>query len=127
MAKESKWYLDNNCFFDTFWAFWFAHKSKIYWFEEPMSAYRVLPNSDCHSQNPQKRYLLDKRYFAMKTYFLLSQKIAADEAFDILLSEYDYLHQNAYYEGVCSVHNSKSYKIGKRITSFFKCFKTNLK
>lgn len=122
MTSECKWFLDNNSFFDSVWAYWFAQHSKIFCIPETMSAYRIQKESGCHTSDSNKQLYYSKRYYLNKAYFIINCDLPIDEKLNILSKEYKYLHQNAYYEGVCSVRNSRSYKIGKRITSLFKCF-----
>jgi len=113
MVEDSKWFIDNKCFFDTVWAYWFAFHSKIHYMPEYMLAYRELSESESHSQDTQRMYKMDKRYWTLKARFLLSHDMPIEDKMTILSHEYDYLYENAYYQGTEHVKASKPYKIGR--------------
>ena len=120
MSEECKWYLDNNYFFDSVWAYWFAYHNSLYKMEEQMSAYRVLENSDCHSSDETKALQLEKRYYQIKLHFLLTHDIPVSDKMSILLNEYDYLQKNSIWRGEMKVRNTRSFKLIKRITKMLK-------
>lgn len=115
MAKECQWYIDNKCFFDSVWAWWFAYRKQLYRQGKRFVAYRFLDDSDSHSSSSEKHYQSIKRYYMMKLYFLLSHPLAVEEKMDILSNEYDYLYQNARYVGEMNVRNTKAFKQMKKI------------
>ena len=112
MAEDCKWYLENKCFFDTVWAYWFSYYGKLYRMEQILSSYRVLDNSDCHTTDPQKQFELAKRYYAMKTRFLLTHDVPIEEKMDVFLNEYDYNFRNAFFQGEQKVRKTRTFKMG---------------
>lgn len=119
MLVECKWFVKNKCFFDTVWSYWFAKHSQIYSMPEQMMYYRERKESDCRTEDSQKRYNLDKRYYNIKTAFLLQNNVKMEYVMDVLQGEYDYLFDVANWMGEQKVRNTKAYKIGKKITSIF--------
>ena len=122
MADDSKWFIENGCFNDTLWAFWLSYHSLLYRMKDALSAYRVLDNSSCHSTNPEKRIFLSKRYFKEKLCFLFTHDYPLEEKMDIVSKEYDYIRNNAFYEGEKKVRDTKTFRIGKKIKSQLQLF-----
>ena len=120
MRQECHWFVEHDCFFDSVWAYWFSLYSKIYCMEEQLSVYRERENSDCHTTDEKRRYLLDKRYYMIKSRFLLTNGIDVDEVMDYLLREYDYLYKVARWEGDLKARQSSYYKLGSSILNPFK-------
>lgn len=118
-VKASGWYIDNNCFFDTIVAYWFAYYSKIVVLPEVLALYRVLPNSGCHTDDQKKQREYDKRYFDIKVRFLLENDVPVDAVYDILLKEWDKVYDNAAWRKECEVRNSKSYRLGNKVIGLF--------
>lgn len=115
MRQECHWFVEHNCFFDSVWAYWFSLYSKIWCMEEKLSVYRDRDNSDCRSTDEKKRYRLDKRYYMIKTRFLLTNGIDADAIMDYLLQEYDCLYEFAKWKGESKVRQSVAYRVGSSI------------
>ena len=118
---ESKWYIDNNWFYDTIMAYWFAYNSRIKFIDEELSAYRILSHSAGHSISPEKQAEYMKRYFVVKWHFILTHPdICGEEMFELLVRDYD--ARTKYIAGTSSqkVRNSKAYKIGSIILSLVK-------
>ena len=118
---ESKWYLDNNWFYDSIIAYWFAYYSKIKFIDEELSAYRVLPNSACHSNSTTKEAEYARRYFAVKWHFILTHPDICNEGmFDILMHEYDSRTRIIADMSANKVRSSKAYKLGNVVVSPFR-------
>lgn len=115
MVEDSKWFIDNKCFFDTVWAYWFAFHSKIHYMPEYMLAYRELTESESHSADMERIYRMDKRYWTLKARFLLMHEMDVENKMTILSHEYDYLYKTAFYQGQESVRKSKPYCLGRMI------------
>lgn len=115
MVEDCKWFIDNKCFFDTVWAYWFAFHSRIHYMPEHMLAYRELSESESHSADKERMYRMDKRYWTLKARFLLSHDMDIEDKMTILSHEYDYLYKLAYQHGVDHVKLSKPYKLGQVI------------
>lgn len=115
MVEDSKWFIDSKCFFDTVWAYWFAFHSKIHYMPEHMLAYRELAESESHSEDMERLYRMDKRYWTLKARFLLTHDMDVEDKMTILSHEYDYLYQMAFYHGQESVRKSKPYQFGRMI------------
>lgn len=124
MLADCSWFEKHDCFFDTIWSWYAAKNSKLRYVDEQMIAFRSLTDSDSRSSNLQKSKQLEKRYYMMKLAFVYSRHFEMDEAMDILLSEYDYFTEQYYRagldEGANKVRESKSYRIGRMITKFFR-------
>ncbi len=124
MLDDCSWFEKQNCFFDTIWSWYAAKNSRLRYMDEPMIAFRSLTNSDSRSSDPIKSKQLEKKYYMMKLAFVISQHFDMDRSMDILLSEYDYFTEQNYRigldEGANKVRESKSYKIGRFVTKFFK-------
>ena len=115
MVEDSKWFIDNKCFFDTVWAYWFAYHSKIHYMPEHMLAYRELAESESHSEDKERLYRMDKRYWTLKARFLLTHDMNVEDKMTILSHEYDYLYETAYYQGMEQVKKSKPYRFGRAV------------
>lgn len=125
MADDCKWYVDKGCFNDTVWAFWLSYNNLLYLMQTPFSAYRVLSDSACRSTDKKKQILLGKRYFMKKMCFLFQNDYPIEDKMEIISQEYNYIVNNALYEGEMKVRTTKTFKIGKRIKSFIKIFNHN--
>lgn len=123
MADDCTWYIDKGCFNDTVWAFWLSYHNLLYLMQTPFSAYRVLSNSACHSTDKKKQILLGKRYFMKKICFLFQNDYPIEDKMDIISKEYNYIVNNALYEGEMKVRKTKTFKIGKRIKALINIFK----
>lgn len=115
-VAESEWYINNNCFYDTIMAYWFAYYSKIKFLDEELAAYRVLPESACHTKDLAKQEMYQKRYFSVKWRFILEHKLPVDYVHELLLEDYSHTVVNSKYLGEIRVRNSKKYKIGQFIS-----------
>jgi len=120
---DCKWYIKEDYFFDTIWAYWFAFYSKIHFIPEELSKYRVLRNSECHSDNPTKLKEYAKRYYAIKTRFILEHNIDIDISYNVLLSEWDKAYEEGVWRTEKQIRNSKTYKLGKILMKPLKVFK----
>jgi len=121
---ECKWYIEHNCFFDTVEAYWFAYDSKIKFIDEEVGAYRVLPNSACHSHDLSKNTEYERRYFAVKWHFILTHpEICNEEIFELLISEYDARTKVIADIAANSVRSSKAYRLGNAIINPIKRLK----
>lgn len=115
---ECDWYIQNNVFFDTIIAYWFAYNSRIKFIDEELSAYRILSHSAGHSILPEKEAEYMRRYYAVKWHFILTHPdICGEEIFKLLMRDYD--ARTKYIAGMSSqkVRDSKVYKIGNAILS----------
>ena len=120
---ESKWYIDNNWFYDTIMAYWFVYNSRIKFIDEELAAYRILSHSAGHSILPEKEAEYMRRYFAVKWHFVLTHPdICSEELFELLMRDYD--ARTKYIAGVSSqkVRSSKAYKFGNLIINPFRKF-----
>ena len=122
-VASSEWYIENNCFFDTIVAYWFAYYSKIFFLPEALAMYRVLPNSGCHTCNPKKQREYDKRYFAIKTRFLLENHVSIDFAHKIILNEWDKLYDIASWQKELQIKDTKAFRLGYTMLKPFKKIK----
>ena len=113
---ESQWYIDNNYFYDSIMAYWFAYNSKIKFIDEEIAAYRVLANSASHADNKARIVENERRYFAVKWHFILTHpKLCNKDAFELLIHEYDARTKDIADMSANYVRNSKAYRIGKAI------------
>jgi glycosyltransferase involved in cell wall biosynthesis len=120
---ESKWYIDNNWFYDTIMAYWFAYNSRIKFIDVELSAYRILSNSAGHASSPEKEAEYARRYFAVKWHFILTHPdICSEELFELLMRDYD--ARTKYIAGMSSqkVRSSKAYRFGNLIINPFRKF-----
>lgn len=124
---DSEWYINEDYFFDTIWAYWFAYHSQIYYIPQELAKYRVLRISECHSDNPTKLREYAKRYYAIKTRFLLENHIEIDTSYNILLNEWDKVYEEAAWRTEKTIRNSKTYKLGKILIKPLKMLKKNLR
>lgn len=83
--------------------------------KEPLSAYRDLRDSACHSTDKERARALRKRYYDKKMYFLITHDFPVADKMDIISQEYDKLFREAYFEGEMKVRNTRTFKAGKRI------------
>lgn len=104
---------------DTAIYYWFALNSKIYYMDAPTAVYRVLPNSACHSQNPQTTLKMMQRYLEVKIAFLSYCKGIADDKFSFMLREIrDYEQQvidYALYVREEELRRTKRYQLGSAV------------
>lgn len=110
---DSEWYIKKDYFFDTIWAYWFAFYSQICYIPEELAKYRVLRKSECHSDNPNKIREYAKRYYAIKTRFILEHHIDIDISYNILLNEWDKVYEESSWMTEKQIRNTKTYKLGK--------------
>lgn len=118
-VSASEWYIRNKCFFDTIIAYWFAYHSKIVFLPEELAMYRVLRNSGCHTSDKLKQREYDKRYFAIKSRFLLENNVPETIAHTVLLKEWDKAYDNAAWRKENEVRDSKSYRLGHKVIGLF--------
>lgn len=122
--SENQWYIDNNYFYDSIMAYWFAYNSKIKFIDEEMAAYRVLANSACHADDMTKTAEYERRYFAVKWHFILTHPdICNQETFDMLMLEYDARTREIADMSANKVRKSKTYRIGRSIVNSMRKFK----
>lgn len=120
---DSQWYIDNNYFYDTIEAYWFAYNSRIKFIDEELAAYRILSNSEGHASTPEKEAEQARRYFAVKWHFILTHPdICSEELFELLMRDYD--ARTKYIAGISSqkVRSSKAYRFGNLIINPFRKF-----
>ena len=118
---DSKWYIDQNWFYDSIMAYWFAYNSSIKFIDEELAAYRVLNNSACHADSPEKEAEYARRYFMVKWHFILTHPdLCNQETFDMLMREYDSRTQVTADMSANKVRTSKTYKLGKIIVNHFR-------
>lgn len=118
---DSKWYIDQNWFYDSIMAYWFAYNSSIKFIEEELAAYRVLNNSACHADSPEKEAEYARRYFAVKWHFILTHPdICNQETFEMLMREYDGRSQVIANMSANKVRTSKAYKLGNIVVNPFR-------
>ena len=115
MREECAWFVDNKCFFDSVWAYWFSLRSKIWCMNEPVTLYRDRAESDCRTVDEKKKYELERRYFLIKTRFLLSSGMDTDFMMKVLSSNYDKTFSTGQWRGEMLVRNGRSYKLGKNL------------
>lgn len=118
--EESSWYIRNNCFYDSIIAYWFAYNSKIKFIDEELAAYRVLPESACHSQSPELQLAHQRRYFSVKWRFILEHNLPVDFTHEMLLTDYNQTVDESKYFGEVQVRNSKRYKLGEFVFKIIK-------
>jgi len=110
---DSKWYIDQNWFYDSIMAYWFAYNSKIKFINEELAAYRVLSSSACHADSPEKEAEYARRCFMVKWHFILTHPdLCNQETFDMLMREYDERSKYMSYVADLKVRSSKAYKLG---------------
>ena len=114
-VSDSEWYIKNNCFFDTIIAYWFACHSRVFFLPEELAMYRALSNSGCHTTDRTKQREYDRRYFAIKSRFLLENDIPKDIVHTILLKEWDKAYDRAAWRGERMVRDSSTYRFGHKI------------
>jgi glycosyltransferase involved in cell wall biosynthesis len=114
--EDSQWYIDNNWFYDTIMAYWFAYNSRIKYIDEELAAYRILSDSAGHASTPVKEAEQMRRYFAVKWHFIVTHPdICGEEVYDLLMRDYD--DRTKYIAGISShkVRNSKAYRLGNLV------------
>ena len=121
--SSSNWYIKNNLFFDTVISYWFAYYSKIVFITEELAMYRVLLNSGCHTSNKKTQREYDKRYFAIKTRFLMENNIPIEIAHEILLLEWEKTFDSAAWQREIEVRQSKAFRIGYKLLKPIKIIK----
>ena len=117
MKEECQWYIERGRFFDSVWSYWFSLRSSIFCMNENVTLYRRRTESDCHSQDKEKRYKLDKRYTMIKIHFLTSNGLDPALVLDVLSKEYDALYSYASWLGETKVRGSMAYKLGRKLLS----------
>lgn len=115
-ASECGWYVEQNCFYDSIMAYWFAYYSKIRYVDEELASYRVLEQSACHTDNPIKTVMYSRRYFSVKWRFLLEHPLDSAMMHELLMKEYDVARNEAGWMSDVKARSSMTYQIGKRIT-----------
>lgn len=121
--NDSSWYIKEDYFFDTIWAYWFAFYSQIHYIPEELAKYRVLRNSECHSENPSKLREYTKRYYAIKIRFILEHNLDFEISYNVLLNEWDKAYEVGSWRTEQQIRNSKAYKLGKKLMQPLKIFK----
>ena len=122
--SDSQWYIDNNYFYDSIMAYWFAYNSKIKFIDEKVAVYRVLANSACHADDLTKSAEYERRYFAVKWHFILTHSdICSEEMFELLMREYDARTKEIADMSANKVRESKTYSIGRSIVNSMRKFK----
>ncbi len=114
-VAECDWYIEQNVFYDTIMAYWFAYNSKIRFVDEVLAAYRILNNSASHSSNEEVLDAYEKRYFSVKWHFLLEHPINSKLMYELLMREYDQLRRNAKWSMESKIRKSKTYRLGNFI------------
>ncbi len=113
---DSQWYIENNYFYDSIQAYWFAYNSKIQYIDKEIAAYRVLANSASHAEDKARIAEYERRYFAVKWHFILTHPdLCNDEVFELLIHEYDARTRNIADMSANNVRNSKAYRLGNAI------------
>lgn len=115
-VQESNWYIEQNYFYDSIMAYWFAYNSKIKFIDEEIAAYRVLQNSACHDIDSKKTRLFSKRYYMVKWHFVITHpNLCNEETYEILIKDYDDRTNEIEYQTTLDMRNTKAYKIGNAI------------
>lgn len=115
-VKESNWYIEQNFFYDSIMAYWFAYNSKIKFIDEEVAAYRVLKNSACHAIDSRRTRLYSKRYYMVKWHFVMNHPdICNTEVYEMLIKDYDDRTNEIEYQTTLDMRNTKAYKIGNAI------------
>lgn len=113
--EDSQWYIDNNKFYDTVIAYWFAHNSKIRFIDKVTAVYRVRSESACHSNDYNIKLKYQKRYYEVKWRFLLNHQIEEEKMYNLLIKDYDETIKIIEWLAKLQVYNSMSYKVGSVI------------
>ena len=121
------WYVENNCFFDSIITYYFAYYSKIFFIEEELAVYRVLTESGCHTKDKNKQREYTKRYYAIKTRFLIDNNIPSDISHKVMLNEWDKVFNYASWAKEIDIRDSKTYKIGNFFLTLVKKIRKILK
>lgn len=118
---ESQWYIDNNYFYDSIMAYWFAYNSHVRFIDDDVAAYRVLPNSACHADDISKNAKNERRYYMVKWHFIMTHSdVCNEEMFEILMRDYDEHSISANYRAELKVRASKAFQIGNMILKPFR-------
>ena len=113
---ECGWYIDQNFFYDTIMAYWFAYNSQVKFIDEELAAYRVLQNSACHATDNRKNRFFTQRYFMVKWQFIMTHSnLCNAEMFDVLLNDYNRRTNEIEYYTQVEVRQTKAFKLGKAI------------
>lgn len=113
---DSKWYIDQNWFYDSIITYWFAYNSRIKFIDEEIAAYRVLSSSACHADSPEKEAEYARRYFMVKWHFILTHPdVCNEDMFKVLMHEYDMHTASIMYAIECKIRSTMAYRIGKII------------
>lgn len=124
MKENCQWFVDNDCFIDSVWAYYCTTYSKVRIFLEPMILYRSLESSDSHTNDSEKRYRLSKRATIIRTRFLLENDFSFDERMDVLSSEYDYVFHEGASAGGRNTRQTKTYRLGEALLSPIKVIRS---
>lgn len=119
---DSEFFINKNMFFDTAIAYWFAYHSKIKFFDIISSVYRVLPNSGCHTSDPNRRINMDLNYSYIKLYFLLKYPVSDTNIESVIESYHNYnktIVDFARFTGEVNAKQTKSYRFGNLIRKPF--------
>ena len=110
---ECTWYINQNFFYDSIMAYWFAYNSKIKFIDEELAAYRVLQNSACHATDNKKNRLFSKRYYMVKWHFVITHPDLCDtEIFNLLVQDYDARTREVEYQTMLEMRETFAYKLG---------------
>lgn len=118
--SDSSWYIEQNCFYDSIMAYWFAYFSKVRFVDDEVASYRVLENSACHATDMKKTAAYSRRYFSVKWRFLLEHPLDPAMMHELLMKEYDAARSEADWMSENRVRGSKAYKLGEKLTKPFK-------
>ena len=117
-VKDCDWYVEQNFFYDSIMAYWFAYNSKIKFIDEELAVYRILQNSACHSVDNNKKRLFTKRYFMVKWYFVMTHPtICNADVYEILINDYDNRSNEIEHQAILNMRKTKAYRIGKALLS----------
>lgn len=120
-------FLPESLIFDTAYWYWFACNSKIKYFDEPFSVYRVLPESACHSKDPQKLISFELRFLQLKLLFMAKYPVEpTEERIRIAEDVYSSIKELSKYSqfvGETQTQKSKAYRIGKTLLKPLKWIK----
>ena len=126
--QESAWYINQNFFYDSVMAYWFAYNSQVKFLDEELAAYRILPNSACHATDYRKKQWFTRRYFMVKWHFVMTHpSLCSTELFNLLMKDYDERTSEINYQTRLEMRQTKAFKMGdsilapiKKIVSIFK-------
>jgi glycosyltransferase involved in cell wall biosynthesis len=125
--NELKFLIDESLFYDYPLFMWFSKNSKVHFFDEIFSVYRVLPLSACHQPDKEKNLSFYFKGYAVQLYFLLNypEKIKGKELlfFNKMLEETRHMMNVKYWIGADKKGESRNYRIGKFVMSPFSLLK----